>query len=380
MRIAIFSDTYAPEVNGVARTLKQYTNYLSEQKIEFKLFVPDSCAKIPAVPQVQRFTSIPFLLYPECRIALPNPLDIKQTLDEFKPTLIHIATPFNMGLYGLHYGKKYDIPMVASYHTHFDDYLKYYHLPFLQKWIWKYMTWFHRSFEKVYVPSESTKEKLLTEKIHQNIEIWGRGVNHRFFSPLKTNSKIREKFGIKEKYILLYVGRIAPEKDIKVVLETFNLLPELLQKETHLLIVGDGPLFEKLSEQTHDQITWTGFMEGEALAEIYASSDLFIFPSSTETFGNVVLEAQSSGLPVIGANAGGVQHLINHGENGFLYNARDVSNFVLHTSKLLENSDLRKQMGYESRQFALSQSWEHIFEQLIVSFQEVLQKQKRLSA
>lgn len=130
MRIAIFSDTFAPEINGVARTLKRYTNYLDEQKIEFKLFVPDSSTAVPAVPQVQRFTSIPFLLYPECRIALPNPLDIKQALAEFKPTLIHIATPFNLGLYGLHYGKKYNIPMVASYHTHFDDYLKYNHLTF----------------------------------------------------------------------------------------------------------------------------------------------------------------------------------------------------------------------------------------------------------
>lgn len=242
------------------------------------------------------------------------------------------------------------------------------------------MTWFHRPFEKVYVPSESTKQKLLTQQIHHNIELWGRGVNHQFFSPLKTTSQVRKKFNIKEKHLLLFVGRIAPEKDIHVVLETFLSLPNQLQKDTHLLIVGDGPLFEKLSEQTHDQITWTGFMEGEALAEIYASSDAFIFPSSTETFGNVVLEAQSSGLPVIGAKAGGVQHLINHGENGFLCEAQNVNDFVRHTTKILENSDLRRRFGYEARQFALSQSWEHIFEQLIGSFQEVSQKQKRFSA
>ncbi|RXI98376.1 glycosyltransferase family 1 protein [Anaerobacillus alkaliphilus] len=380
MRIAIFSDTYAPEINGVAKTLKRYTNYLEARGIEYKLFVPESSTPVPTVPQVQRFTSIPFVLYPECRIALPNPLHIRQTLDDFNPSLIHIATPFNLGLFGLHYGKKHNIPMVASYHTHFDDYLEYYHLTFLQKWIWKYMSWFHRYFEKVYVPSESTREKLLSQQIHDKIELWGRGVDHSFFSPEKQTSKIREKYNIKEKNILLYVGRISPEKDVQVVLNTFHKLPEKIKKDTHLLMVGDGPLLKQLSELECEQITWTGFMEGNDLAEVYASSNVFIFPSSTETFGNVVLEAQSSGLPVIGARAGGVQHLINHGQNGFLCEPKNTQEFARYTSLLLDDCQLQQKLGDHACQFANAQSWEQIFDRLLASFEDVLKKKQRITA
>lgn len=381
MRIAIFSDTYVPEVNGVALTLKRYTDYLEKQGIEFRLFVPTTNTPVPSVPQVQRLTSTPFLLYRDCRFALPNPTQIKQVLDDFKPTLIHIATPFNLGLYGLHYGKKHNIRMIASYHTHFDDYLDYYYLTFLKKWIWKYMEWFHRSFEKVYVPSRSTKEKLLSKHLHPEIEIWGRGVNHHIYSPIKQRKNLFiDHYSIHDKKIILYVGRIAPEKDIQIVLETFYSLPDHIKKDTHLVIVGDGPLYRTLSEQYQENTTWTGFMEGEQLAQAYASSDLFLFPSPTETFGNVVLEALSSGLPVIGANAGGVQNLIENGVTGFLCEPKNVEAFVHQTVKLLENSSLRATFSTAARAFAKTMSWEEIFDQLIESFDEILKRKKRIPA
>lgn len=114
MCIAIFTDTYAPEINGVARTLGRLTEYLERRNIAYQVFAPETKNFVPLVPQVKRFTSMPFLLYPECRLALPNPIDLNQTLQHFNPTLIHIATPFNLGLFGLNYGKKHHIPMVAS--------------------------------------------------------------------------------------------------------------------------------------------------------------------------------------------------------------------------------------------------------------------------
>ncbi|MCM3759883.1 glycosyltransferase family 1 protein [Alkalihalobacillus oceani] len=380
MRIAIFSDTYAPEVNGVARTLKRYTNYLDTKGIEYRLFVPESRTPVPKVPHIERFMSIPFLFYPDCRLALPNPLYIRQALDEFKPTLIHVATPFNLGLFGLHYGKKHHIPMVASYHTHFDDYLAYYHATLFKKWIWKYLHWFHHSFDRVYVPSESTKQKLIDRDFHPSIDIWGRGVNHQFFSPVKKSNHVRKKYRIKEKNILLYVGRVAPEKDVHIVLETFHALPAHIKKQTHLLLVGDGPLFQSLSAKAHPQITWTGFLEGEALSEVYASSDLFLFPSPTETFGNVVLEAQSSGLPVIGARAGGVQHLVSHGVNGFLCEAKDTKSFAHYTTLLLEQKSLRRSFSEKSRAFALTLSWDEIFAGLLYSFYQIASQKQEISA
>lgn len=380
MRIAIFSDTYTPEINGVARTLNRYVNYLDEKGIEYRLFVPESRVSGPSVPQIERFMSLPFLFYPECRMALPNPSRIKDTLDDFQPTLIHIATPFNLGLYGMHYGKKNNIPMVASYHTHFDEYLECYNLSFLKKWVWKYLQWFHQPIEKVYVPSESTKEKLVINEMHSHIDIWGRGVDQTFFSPLKRAHNIRMTYKIKEKYILLFVGRIAQEKDIHTVLNTFHSLPKPLQKETHLLIVGDGPLFKQLSETKHPQITFTGFKEGEELAEIYASSDVFLFPSPTETFGNVVLEALASGLPIIGARAGGVQHLIEHNKTGFLCQARNTEDFVEKASLLLTNKALRLDFSQQAREDSMAHSWERIFENLLLSFQKIHKEKVRYTA
>ncbi|MBU9723467.1 MULTISPECIES: glycosyltransferase family 4 protein [Bacillaceae] len=380
MRIAIFSDTYAPEVNGVARTLKRYTAYLEKVGIDYKLFVPESSTPIPTVPQVERFSSIPFVLYPECRMALPNPLYINETLKAFKPTMIHVTTPFNLGLFGAHYGKKNNIPMIASYHTNFDDYLEYYHLQFMQKWIWKYMSWFHRPFEKVYVPSHTTKEKLVNYNVHPNIDIWGRGVNHLEFNPENKSNRIKEKYQIKEKNILLYVGRLSPEKDIRIVLETFFSLPEDIKKNTHLMIVGDGPLYKSLLSSKSNQITFTGFLEGKELAEVYASSDIFLFPSPTETFGNVVLEAQASGLPVIGANAGGVKNLIKDGQTGFLCEPKNADEFVRKTITLLAQDNFRQTFGKQAREFALEQTWERIFERLILSYKDTLLSKERFSA
>lgn len=378
MKVAIFSDTYLPEINGVARTLKRLTDHLDQKNYNYKLFIPENRSSSPSISSIESLSSIPFLFYPECRMAFPNVKHLNQSLHDFSPDLIHIVTPFNVGLYGLYYGKKYNLPMVASYHTHFDDYLDYYHLPFLKNWYWRYMEWFHRPVKKIFVPSTSTRDKLIDRKIHSNIDIWGRGVNHQFFSPMKATDKIKKRYGIKEKKILLYVGRISAEKDIQVALDTFCSLPSGLYDQTHFIIAGDGPLLQQLKQNYSDKVTFTGFLKGEELAEVYASSDAFIFPSSTETFGNVVLEALSSGLPVIGANAGGVQHLINHNVTGYLCPSKDRGSFVKYTARLLMEEDLNKQMGYQARQFALTQSWEDILSGLINGYEDVLQKQKKI--
>ena len=183
---------------------------------------------------------------------------------------------------------------------------------------------------------------------------------------------MRKKYQIKEKNILLYVGRVSPEKNVPLVIETFQSLPPHLKKDTHLLIVGDGPLLKQLKQQNMNQVTFTGFLEEEELAMVYASSDLFIFPSTTETFGNVVLEAMGSGLPVIGSNQGGVKHLIQHDKTGY---ACASSNELLEgTIRLLEDSALRKQFANNARQYALTQSWDRIFDQLIYNCMEVVKK------
>lgn len=217
-------------------------------------------------------------------------------------------------------------------------------------------------------PSQSKKEKLLKQKVHRHIEVWGRGIDHFLYSPAKRSQQIRKRYGITAKNIILYVGRIAPEKDIQVVLDTYHSLPVSLKRESHLIIAGDGPLFKTLAAQKDPNITFTGFIEGKELAKVYASADVFLFPSSTETFGNVVLEALSSGLPVICAKAGGVQHLVQHGVNGFLCQSKNTNHFTQAVSTVLTDQSIRVSFRAAARQFALSQSWDNIFNTLIKSY------------
>jgi glycosyltransferase involved in cell wall biosynthesis len=365
----------------VARTLKRLADYLTEREIDYKLFVPETLeSTAPRTPTIERFRSIPFMLYRECRLAFPNVVQLKQSVEAFNPDIIHVATPFNLGFFAHHFGKKYHIPMVASYHTNFDDYLAYYHLDFLEKWLWKYMKWFHRPFEKVYVPSESTKAKLAFHDLHSNIDIWGRGVDHSFFSPKKRSFLIKKNYGITEKNIILYAGRIAPEKDIQTVIKTYFNLPKSLFNQTHLIMAGDGPLLPKLKEKYNEEITFTGFTSSDKLAELYASADAFIFPSATETFGNVVLEALSSGLPVIGANVGGTKHLITDKSTGFLCPPGHVASFTKACSQLLTNADLKAYMSSQARLQALSYSWDDIFTEIFSNYRSVVEQKRKATA
>ncbi|SEN72293.1 Glycosyltransferase involved in cell wall bisynthesis [Amphibacillus marinus] len=372
MKIAIFTDTFAPEVNGVAVTLERYLTYLKRKGISYRLFAPSSAKAISTEPDVQRLTSIPFLLYRNCRFTLPIYPHIKKELDKFRPDLIHIVTPFNLGLIGLHYGKSQNIPIVASYHTHFDHYLDYYRLSYFKKWLQKYLAWFHQPIRRIYVPSVETKMKLTAQQFHPQIEVWSRGVDHIYFTPKKRHQTfIREKYQITAETILLYVGRIAPEKEIEIVLKTFAALPDQVRQHTHLIIAGDGPLLSPLSKKKKKNVTWTGFVKGEALATLYASSDIFLFPSSSETFGNVVLEAMASGLPIIGANSGGVKNLVQDGVNGFLCDAKQVEQFTNKTLMLIEKKLLRAAMAQSARNFAKAQSWDTIFNNLINSLYDI---------
>ncbi|MED4453145.1 glycosyltransferase family 1 protein [Metabacillus fastidiosus] len=372
MKIAIFTDTFAPDVNGVARTLKRFTDYLESNGHEFIVFAPESTKESLFSSHIHRFTSMPFFLYPECRLALPNMIQVKAKLQQFKPDLIHVATPFNIGLCGVHYAKKLNIPLVGSYHTDFDQYLSYYDLQIFSKILWKYMHWFHRSFEKIFVPSQETLEQLRKQKF-KNLYIWGRGVDCNIFHPHYSTDDVAQKYNIKEKFLLSYVGRLAPEKDIDILLQLSHKLPEAIRKNVHWLIVGDGPSKEEMMNQAPANMTFAGYLTGEDLAKIYASSDLFVFPSPTETFGNVVLEAHATGTPVIGANSGGVKNIIQQGRTGYLCEPKNIDQFSNAIITLLTNPTLQLQMSNQAHKYALTQTWDSIFNGLLDEYREVIE-------
>ncbi|WP_428909605.1 glycosyltransferase family 4 protein [Niallia sp. Krafla_26] len=373
MKLAIFTDTYYPDINGVAKTLKRLTDYLDDQKIEYKIFAPKTTAGEYVSENIHRFESLSFFLYPECRLALPNFIQIKKELQNFSPDLIHVATPFNIGLCGVYYAKKFNIPLVGSYHTNFDQYLQYYDLPFLSKLVWKYMSWFHQPFEKLFVPSMDTLEELKERKF-ENLEIWPRGVDCQLFHPQYDKVVTREKWGVTKKYLLTYVGRLAPEKKVKNLLEIQKLLPPSYAEQIDWLIVGDGPTRDEMEKEAPSNMIFTGYQSGTELAEIYSASDLFVFPSPTETFGNVVLESLASGTPVIGANSGGVKNVIQDDVTGILCEPDNSSEFADSIVKLLSHESLRWQMRSEGRKYALSQRWDQIFQRLLMQYEEVIEQ------
>jgi glycosyltransferase involved in cell wall biosynthesis len=364
MKIAIFTDTFFPDINGVARTLKRFTDYLETQHISYKIFAPDSNADEYVSSHIHRFKSLSFFLYPECRLAFPNLIQMKTELQNFSPDIIHVATPFNIGLCGVYYAKKFNIPLVGSYHTDFEHYLKYYDLQFLTKSLWKYMNWFHKPCRKVLVPSIETFNQL-QNKGFANLEIWSRGVDCQLFHPFYDKNAVRKKYSLTNKYLLTYVGRLAPEKGVHSLLEISKSMTGEMIHQIDWLVVGDGPLREDLQKKAPSNMIFTGYLEDQSLAEVYSASDLFVFPSATETFGNVVLEALASGTPVIGANAGGVKNIIKPGVTGELCNPGNIEQFSHSIEHILIHDSKRLQMGVEGRKYALMQKWERIFANIL---------------
>ncbi|WP_025681518.1 glycosyltransferase family 4 protein [Paenibacillus massiliensis] len=372
MRLALFTDTYAPDTNGVARTLQRLSQHLNLRGIEHLLFTPQSIIEGSHAASVRTVANVPFFLYPECRIALPNRLAIHEELRGFRPDLLHLATPFNMGLLGLKYALKHQLPHVISYHTHFDRYLEYYKLKSMVPLYWKYIKWFHRACDATFTPSLETLNSLQLQGI-QRLKLWSRGIDCELYHPDRRHQHIRQRYGITAPLILLYVGRIAPEKNIDTLMLAMKHLPESMQARVHWLIVGDGPLLPKLRLHAPANTTFTGYLHGEELAAVYASSDIFVFPSCTETFGNVVLEAMASGLPVIAANAGGVKDLVSQHRSGILLEPNNAEALIRELCLWGDHMDQLRMMGLEGRRLAQTRSWRHIFDGLIADYEEAIQ-------
>lgn len=221
MKVALFSDTFLPQVNGVTNTITKLIEYFEESNIEYIVFAPETYTDINHHFNVETFSSIKFFLYPECRISFPNTFRLRNSLLQFKPDIIHTMTEFNMGIAGMNYGKRYEIPTVSSYTTNFAQYLKYYNLDFIESYCWDYMRWFHNQSYKTLCPSTETI-KFLDDHGIKNTTIFSRGVDPERFNPDYRSKKLREELGIDNKIVLLYVGRIAPEKDIHILLESYN--------------------------------------------------------------------------------------------------------------------------------------------------------------
>ncbi|MCG8499938.1 MAG: glycosyltransferase family 1 protein [Firmicutes bacterium] len=371
MKIAFFTDTFLPQINGVTKTLARLIKYLDKKGIEHLVFAPDHHEEDFFTYNVERFLSFKFFLYPECRLSIPNFFRIHKKLNAFRPELIHIATEFNMGLAGLQYGKTKEVPIVSSYHTNFSKYLQYYGLEFLENALWNYMQWFHNQCSINLCPSHETK-KMLENKGVNHLGIWTRGIDCEEFKPEFRSQALRESLGAADKIVLLYVGRISIEKDLDILFDSFKNINQKYYDKVSLVITGDGPMLSKFKTEAPDNVIFTGYKQGRELAEIYASADIFMFPSTTETFGNVVMESMASGVPVVSVAVGGIKDNLLDGHNGLICKPRNVQDFTQAAMRLIEDRVLRVELGYQARQYALMRSWKNVFDKLISDYERTL--------
>ena len=304
MRLSIVTETYFPQVNGVSRTLGQLARRLRELGDEVQVISPDY-GEPPIDDRHVLVRSIRMPFYRELRLPMPPFGKVRRAIDEFQPDLIHVATEFTLGRAALHHALKRRFPVVSSFHTNFDQYFGHYGGGWLKRPLWAYLRRFHNQTLETYVPSWTTIQALEARGF-ERLQLWPRGVDAETFRPDRPGrSAVREAIGVGPDTIVVgHVSRIAAEKNIeylgKALAELARRHPEIV-----LLIVGDGPARSDLERTLGDSARFVGYQTGQALADHYAACDLFAFASRTETFGNVILEAMASGLPVVAVRAGG---------------------------------------------------------------------------
>ncbi|MDR2629464.1 MAG: glycosyltransferase family 1 protein [Spirochaetaceae bacterium] len=383
MRIAYFTDTYSPEINGVTNTLSRLGTCLAEKHIHQVIFAPayENEAVLPhrenrysAYRILYRFRGLKTHLSPKSRLAFPAFWEIDEICDDFKPDLVHVSTELGIGFRGMRYAVTRRLPLVMSYHTNYVEYLRYFYLEPLKPLLEKYLSWFYHFAHRVLVPSRHTLEELF-QRQYRNLDLWSRGIDTALFNPRCRNEDLRNHIG-KDKFIFLYVGRLSPEKSLDMLLYAAAELEHRFPGKTAFVFTGDGPYAETIQKQNLPHVVLTGFKQGRELSEIYASADCFVFPSGTETFGNAALEAMASGLPVAGVARGGVTDFLFHENNALLCPQGSREAFLENLVRLMEDSKLRRGLAENARKTALTRDWNRVFDGLINTYREVIEEQR----
>ncbi|MDP2506571.1 MULTISPECIES: glycosyltransferase family 1 protein [unclassified Oceanobacter] len=359
LRISIVTETYVPDVNGVANSLRQLINALDPRHFQVQLIRtrPRSTWR-PEVEEVWcRGLTIP--MYPDLQIGWPARGDIRAAWDRFQPEFVFIATEGPLGNSALNLATERGIPVLSAFHTNFHRYSSYYGLGWIRTLTLNWLRRFHNRTAGTLVPSEEVAGFLCESSFH-NVQVLPHGVNCHLFHPRRRSISLRQSWQVKDSdRVMLYVGRIAAEKNIPLAIAAYDQL-RVTRPDLKLVMVGDGPMRGDI-QASHPDVIFAGVQTGEALARHFASADLFVFPSVTETFGLVTLEAMASGLPVAAFDMAAAHMHIQSGVNGSLAPVEEKPDiaermFVSAAEALLE-SDLVEQ-GKAARVTAEQLSWE----------------------
>ncbi len=319
VRLALFSDTYPPQMNGVSRTLERLVAAARERGAAVRVFTTSDPDARDDDADIVRWPSRPFWAYPQVRLSAPRIGAARTALQAWRPTLVHVATEFGVGLAGRAAALALRTPLVTSYHTSFAAYAEFYRLGALAPLGWKYFRWFHAAAARTFTPTDAIRDELRTHGF-SHVGVWGRGVDGDRFDPAFRSLEWRRSLGIADDaMVVLYVGRIAKEKGLEHALRAMQELATTVPS-IRFVCVGDGPFEAEMRAAAPAAVVFTGRLAGVPLSTAYASADVFLFPSVTDTFGNVLLEAMASGLVVVAADAGNTRELVGTGR-GMLVDA-----------------------------------------------------------
>lgn len=380
MRVAVVSETYPPEINGVAMTLERTVQALYQRGHQIQLVRPrqgpdDAPAAQPQFEQAL-LRGVPIPRYAGLKMGLPAKSALIRLWQARRPDVVHIATEGPLGWSALAAAARLRLPATTDFHTNFHTYTRHYGLGLLRAPIGAYLRKFHNKALCTLVPTEELRREL-QEQGYQNLLVVARGVDTALFRPGRRSAELRRQWGAAEDGpVAIYVGRMAREKNLPLVAEAYRRMREA-NPRMKLVFVGDGPERAPLQEKYPEAI-YAGMRTGEDLAQHYASADIFLFPSTTETFGNVTLEAMASGLAVVAYDYAAARDHVCHDENGLLVPFDDGQAFVRQAEQLAAGPvDVARRLGVAARHKAEQVDWEDVhdrFEQVLLG---VVQEEER---
>lgn len=369
MRIALFTEVFLPKIDGVVTRVVRTLEALGEMGHEVLVFAPGDPPKNYAGHTVQRVRSVSMRgIYPELKAGLPTPKIARQMVD-FQPDVVHAVNPVLLAAFGVLSAGHRDLPLLASFHTDVPQYVDKMNFAWARRPMETWIRFLHNKADVNLCTSDPMVER--AERIGiNNVHLWPKAVDTHMYRADRRSAAMRSRLtdGHPDQPLVLYVGRMSLEKDLLDLLEPIQRMPDV-----RLALVGSGPNRKELERQFAGTNTvFTGYMSGEELATAYASADVFCFPSTTETLGLVAMESMASGVPVVGADAGGIPFVINDGVDGFLVPPHDSDAIVDRVRRLLRDDDLRARMGQAARAESERYSWRAATETLVGFYQEAI--------
>jgi glycosyltransferase involved in cell wall biosynthesis len=372
--ICVITETYPPEVNGVAFTLAHLVDGLSARGHAVSVVRPYQQASDPpdcrCGPDVTLVPSLPFPWYWELQVGIPAGGILRSCWRQHRPDVVYVATQGPLGWSAVRTARRLGIPVFSGFHTNFHSYSKYYGAGWLRPVIVGYLRRFHNRTHGTLVPSLDLRDQLHAAGF-KNVYVLDRGVDSQLFSPERRCPMLRHRWGLPETGLaVLYVGRVAPEKNLRLAVAAYRAM-QRFSKSLKFVIVGDGP-FRATLQREHPDLIFCGVHTGEDLARHYASADVFLFPSETETFGNVTLEAMASGLAVIAYDYAAAGMHIAHGETGVLVPSGASKDFVDAAANLAQTPHALRKIRRQARAYACSIDWPRVVEKFETLLMESL--------